>query len=384
MKGFGWEGTLRGGVLGLQGTQTQAVMASPFWSLAGCAHAPLSRGLCDSECARPREATCSEAGPAPTSGPRHPTPSAGTWAPCGRGTAGPAQVWLLRTLGLRVRSCWLRAASLLRRGGGCSAWRLRRVLFLPGPTTAGPWQTTSVFTEASTRGSNYSARRAQAPRGQGNEAPRLTERGTASCPAPGPTGARGLGSSLRRPWRPLLPKSHLGCRAPTPMTRRAVPPQRGPSWCPVPSPSLASQTAGQRGHRAWSISGRPGSGSRSRSGLGPPSGAPALPGPHRPIVWGQWLPEPGPSPAGSHKEPLLCPLKGSQCLRAPPLGPHPSPAWLGPRPPQGPANPARHVGADQSSCHPHAGMAPHMVPELDTVPGGPGSGPLPRRPTGPC
>lgn len=81
VKGFGWEGTLRGGVLGLQGTQTQAVMASPFRSLAGCAHAPLSGGLCDSECARPREATCSEAGPAPTSGPRHPTPSAGTWAP---------------------------------------------------------------------------------------------------------------------------------------------------------------------------------------------------------------------------------------------------------------------------------------------------------------
>lgn len=119
--------------------------------------------------------------------------------------------------------------------GGCDGCSL------PGPTTAGPWQTTSVFTEASTRGSNYSARRAQAPRGQGNEAPRLTERGTASCPAPGPTGARGPGSSLRRPWRPLLPKSHLGCRAPTPMTRRAVPPQRGPSWCPVPSPSLARQ-----------------------------------------------------------------------------------------------------------------------------------------------
>lgn len=141
MKGFGWEGTLRGGVLGLQGTQTQAVMASPFRSLAGCAHAPLSGGLCDSECARPREATCSEAGPAPTSGPRHPTPLAGTWAPCGRGTAGPAQVWLLRTLGLppegRVRSCWLRAASLLRRGGGCSAWRLRRVLS-PRPHHGGP------------------------------------------------------------------------------------------------------------------------------------------------------------------------------------------------------------------------------------------------------
>lgn len=169
--------------------------------------------------------------------------------------------------------------------------------------------------------------------------------------------------------------SHLGCRAPPPVTLLA----------PCPQPQLGQPDSGAvralRVEHRWKtrVRGKV----TVRSGLVPPSAAPALPGPHGPIVWGQWLPEPGPSPAGSHKEPLLCPLKGlgSQCLRPKPgptpLGPHPLPAWLGPRPPQGPANPARHVGAAQPSCCPHAGMAPHSVPEPDTMPGGPGSGPLP-------
>lgn len=74
---------------------------------------------------------------------RAPAPNSLGWdlGPLRPGHRRSCPGWLLRTLGLppegRVRSCWLRAASLLRRGGGCSAWRLRRVLS-PRPHHGGP------------------------------------------------------------------------------------------------------------------------------------------------------------------------------------------------------------------------------------------------------
>lgn len=169
------------GALGCRGHRAQAGKGSPCPG-----HCRACTCVC--ECRPPRPWVCPRAPTRPpTSGPRRPPPSAGTWAPCGRDTAGPAQVWLSLTLGLppegHVPSCWPSSARLLRRGRGHRASRCDVGAFSQAPPRR-PWQTTSMFTEALTRGSSSSARCAKVPHGQGNGSPRLTA-GHSFPPRPG-------------------------------------------------------------------------------------------------------------------------------------------------------------------------------------------------------
>lgn len=98
--------------------------------------------------------------------------------------------------------------------------------------------------------------------------------------------------------------------------------------------------AGRNGHERVlrTIGGRSGSRSGSTSLEPLPSQVPA-----GSIVWGQWLPEPCSSAGRKAIEPHAAatahdPLKGLQ-LWSLSLGPYPLPAWLGPKLPQGEANP---------------------------------------------